>query len=53
MTREISILICPDGQIEVAGDDLPDDWPAILEAMVGTQPVNEELGQLINIHLCG
>lgn len=53
MTREVSILITPEGEIKIAGDDLPDGWQEILEAMVGPQPVHEQLGDLINVHLCG
>lgn len=55
MKRELVILILEDGSIKVHGDDLPD--MAGLEALVGPQPVEQELAEFVstelNHHLCG
>jgi len=56
MTRQITVIITPDGRLAVAGDDLPDLGE--LEALVGPQPIDEALRQAgldvsLNSHLCG
>lgn len=56
MMRQIVVIITPDGQIEIAGDDLP-DFEELVE-LIGPQPLDEALRQIgldveLNSHLCG
>ena len=56
MTRQITVIVTPQGKIEIAGDDLPDLGE--LEALIGPQPIDEALRQAgldvnLNLHLCG
>jgi len=56
MTREIVVIIFPDGRLAFEGDDLP-DFSELVE-LIGSQPVDEALAELgldpaLNSHLCG
>lgn len=56
MTRQITVIITPDGKIEIAGDDLP-DFEGLVE-LIGPQALDEAFRVLgfdveLNSHLCG
>lgn len=56
MIRQITVIVNPDGRLELAGDDLPD--LVELEALVGPQPLTEALRAIgldieLNSRLCG
>lgn len=56
MTRQITVIVFPDGRLAFQGDDLP-DFAELLE-LIGPQPLDEALGQAgldveLNSHLCG
>lgn len=56
MIRQLTVIITPQGKIEIAGDDLPDFEELV--ALIGPQALDEALCQAgldvaLNSHLCG